>query len=323
MPGVAGSAPSRCSGERREVRLRELEVQAAGMKPFFEKVLVDQGSSWTVFHRRLESFPFEWHYHPEFELTMTLNSVGQRYIGDHIGSYDQGDLILLGPNLPHTWCSREKIEPQRPHEAIVLWFSRDLAHHFIERWPEFASIRRLLEDEASRGVCFSNAVRREAEARILALLDQKPAERLVSLLSTLEFLSEDPERVTLSSASLGNTATDSAQDHGAIDRVLSYLHAHYREELSVAQLASLAHVSMSSFHRLFRRHMRMPLSAYLAQLRIGKACSLLMNTEIPISIVASEAGYYNYANFVRQFEKLKRMTPRQFRTVHTPPAKVA
>ena len=100
------------------------------MKPFFEKVLVDQGSSWTVFHRRLESFPFEWHYHPEFELTMTLNSVGQRYIGDHIGSYDQGDLILLGPNLPHTWCSREKIEPQRPHEAIVLWFSRDLAHHY-------------------------------------------------------------------------------------------------------------------------------------------------------------------------------------------------
>jgi YesN/AraC family two-component response regulator len=69
--------------------------------------------------------------------------------------------------------------------------------------------------------------------------------------------------------------------------------------------------------------MRMPLSAYLAQLRIGKACSLLMNTEIPISIVAGAAGYYNYANFVRQFEKLKRMTPRQFRTVYAPPAKVA
>ena len=105
------------------------------MKPFFEKVLIDQGSSWTVFHRRLESFPFEWHYHPEFELTMTLNSLGQRYIGDHIGSYGHEDLILLGPNLPHTWCSREKIEPGRPHEAIVLWFSRDLVHHFIERWP--------------------------------------------------------------------------------------------------------------------------------------------------------------------------------------------
>jgi AraC-like DNA-binding protein len=256
-------------------------------------------------------------------LTMTLNSVGQRYIGDHIGSYDHGDLILMGPNLPHTWCSQAKIEPQRPHEAIVLWFSRDLARHFIERWPEFASIRRLLEDEASRGVCFSNAVRREAEGRILALLDQKPADRLVGLLSTLKLLSDDRERVSLSSASLGNTALDSALDHGAIDRILSYLHARYREEVSVAQLASRAHVSTSSFHRLFKRHMRMPLSAYLAHLRIGKACSLLMNTEIPISIVASEAGYYNYANFVRQFEKLKGMTPRRFRTVHGPAPKVA
>ena len=84
------------------------------MKPFFEKVLVDQGSSWTVFHRRLESFPFEWHYHSEFELTMTLNSLGQRYIGDHIGSYGHEDLILLGPNLPHTWCSAERIDPHRP-----------------------------------------------------------------------------------------------------------------------------------------------------------------------------------------------------------------
>jgi AraC-like DNA-binding protein len=293
------------------------------MKPFFEKVLVDQGSSWTVFHRRLESFPFEWHYHPEFELTMTLNSVGQRYIGDHIGSYGNGDLILLGPNLPHTWCSQEKIEARRPHEAIVLWFSRDLAHHLIERWPEFAAIRRLLEDEAACGVCFSQEVRRVAEGKILGLIDQKPAERLLGLLSTLHLLSLDRERVTLSASSLGSTALDPAQDHAAIDRILSYLHAHYREEISVADLASRAHVSASSFHRLFKRHVRMPLSAYLAQLRIGKACSLLMNTEIPISIVASEAGYYNYANFVRQFEKLKGMTPRQFRTVHAPAPKVA
>ena len=293
------------------------------MKPFFEKVLVDQGSSWTVFHRRLESFPFEWHYHPEFELTMTLNSVGQRYIGDHIGSYGNGDLILLGPNLPHTWCSQEKIEARRPHEAIVLWFSRDLAHHLIERWPEFAAIRRLLEDEAACGVCFSQEVRRVAEGKILGLIDQKPAERLLGLLSTLHLLSLDRERVTLSASSLGSTALDPAQDHAAIDRILSYLHAHYREEISVADLASRAHVSASSFHRLFKRHVRMPLSAYLAQLRIGKACSLLMNTEIPISIVASEAGYYNYANFVRQFEKLKGMTPRQFRTVHASAPKVA
>ena len=297
------------------------------MKPFFEKVLVNQGSSWTLFHRRLESFPFEWHYHPEFELTITLNSLGQRYIGDHIGSYGHQDLILLGPNLPHTWCSREKIEASRPHEAIVLWFSRDLAHHLIERWPEFAVTRRLLKDEAPRGVCFSGETRRAAETKILALLDQPPADRLLGLMSILNFLAGDSERVTLSSSSLGNNPSDAAphaaQDSAAIDRVLSHLHAHYREEISVAELSARAHVSVSSFHRLFKRHMRMPLSAYLAHLRIGKACSLLMNTEMPISIVASEAGYYNYANFVRQFEKLKRMTPRQFRTMHAPAAKVA
>jgi len=298
------------------------------MKPFFEKVLIDQGSSWTVFHRCLEAFPFEWHYHPEFELTMTLNSLGQRYIGDHIGSYGHEDLILLGPNLPHTWCSREKIEDSRPHQAIVLWFSRDVTHNLIERWPEFAAIRSLLKNEAPRGVCFSEVVRRESGRKILALLEQPPADRLLGLLSILNFLAADTERVTLSSSALGNTTSEAASNGAphlaktgaAIDRVLSYLHAHYREEISVSELASRAHVSLSGFHRLFKRHMRMPVSAYVAHLRIGKACSLLMNSEIPIAIVASEAGYYNYANFVRQFEKLKRMTPSRFRILHAPTA---
>ncbi len=142
------------------------------MKPFFEKVVVDQGSSWTLFDRQLETFPFEWHYHPEFELTLTLNSLGQRYIGDHIGDYEDSDLVLLGPNLPHSWCSQKKIDFDRPHRAIVLWFSKDLIRHLIEPWTEFGGIRRLLIQQSPRGVLFSPAFRRKAAERISELLNE-------------------------------------------------------------------------------------------------------------------------------------------------------
>src|SRR6478752_7549547 len=93
------------------------------MKPFLERLALPDGASWATLNRRLDGeIPFQWHHHPEFELTLTLNSRGQRFIGDHIGSYDDGDLVLVGPNLPHSWCSAAKIEEAAPHVALVMWF---------------------------------------------------------------------------------------------------------------------------------------------------------------------------------------------------------
>jgi AraC-like DNA-binding protein len=57
----------------------------------------------------------------------------------------------------------------------------------------------------------------------------------------------------------------------------------------------------------------MTVGAYLAQLRVGNACALLMNTQKPISVIADEVGYNNLANFNRQFKALKNKTPREFR----------
>jgi mannose-6-phosphate isomerase-like protein (cupin superfamily) len=85
------------------------------MKPLLEKVTPPDGASWAWLDRRLDdAIPFQWHHHPEFELTLTLNSVGQRFIGDHIGEYGDGDLVLIGPNLPHTWASRAKRDVALP-----------------------------------------------------------------------------------------------------------------------------------------------------------------------------------------------------------------
>lgn len=78
------------------------------MKPYRERVVLDPGSSICTLNRRLDNgIPFQWHHLPEFELTLTLNSRGQRFVGDHVAEYDHGDLVLLGPNLPHTVLARE------------------------------------------------------------------------------------------------------------------------------------------------------------------------------------------------------------------------
>src|SRR5688572_15697069 len=132
------------------------------MRPLFEKVTVPPGASWALLNRRLEGgIPFQWHYHPEFELTLTLNSRGQRYIGDSIARYDDGDLVLLGPNLPHTWCSAERLDASHPHIALVMWFTEAWAENVTGTLAEMRPVAPLLK-RAGRGIAFSEGAAQAA-----------------------------------------------------------------------------------------------------------------------------------------------------------------
>ncbi|MEP0321858.1 AraC family transcriptional regulator [Bauldia litoralis] len=282
------------------------------MRPLFEKVTVPEGVSWALLDRRLdEGIPFQWHYHPEFELTLTLNSRGQRYVGDSIASYDDGDLALLGPNLPHTWCSAERIDPAHPHHAVVMWFTEDWASAITGSLAEMHGVRPLLA-EAGRGVVFSREAAETARPIIATIPDRPPADRLLRLMEVLALLATDDARRPIAGPGSDRQAVASP-DQPRIERVLDHLHAHYREPVSVAALAEVAALSPSGFHRLFRRHTRLTVTAYVAQLRIGQACALLVNTSQPIAHVAEAVGYANLANFNRQFRATKGMTPRDFR----------
>lgn len=287
------------------------------MQPLFEKVTVSQGASWALLDRRLEEgIPFEWHYHPEFELTLTLNSRGQRYIGDSVAPYDDGDLVLLGPNLPHTWYSTSRHDPSQPHHAVVIWFTENWAATLVDTLPEMLPMRLLLAG-AGRGFAFSSAGKAAVRPLIEAIPELAPAERLVRLMEVLVKLSADTDRTSIAAPGSDSLKT-SSPDQLRIERVLDYIHAHYREPISVGTLAGVAALSSSGFLRLFRRHTKLTVGAYLAQLRIGQACAILVNTERPVAHVAEAVGYANLSNFNRRFRAAKGMTPREFRRSFVP-----
>src|ERR1700710_2798240 len=137
------------------------------MKPFLEKLQPPDGASWAWLDRQLDDgIPFQWHHHPEFELTLTLNSRGQRFIGDHIGAYDDGDLVLIGPNLPHTWVSRDRVA-DGPHVARVMWFHPDWAVALGATLVELRPVTALLW-RARTGLAFSTDIAAAARPRIAA-----------------------------------------------------------------------------------------------------------------------------------------------------------
>ncbi len=264
-----------------------------------------------MLNRRLDDgIPFQWHHHPELELTLTLNSRGERFIGDHIGIYDDGDLVLVGSNLPHTWCSAEKIDGQQPHVALVFWFRPEWVEALDATLTELAAARAMLT-AASAGLKFSPDFAAQARPLIEAAFTQAPEERLLSVIRILTLLARDTAAKPLSSTLAVPTAGQG--DRARLDRVLDHIHLHYAEKLPVVVLAGIAALSPSGLHRLFGRHLHTSISDYVMRLRIGEACALLSGTDRPIAHIAGEVGYVSLANFNRQFKVLKMRTPRDYR----------
>lgn len=292
------------------------------IKPFRELLSTEPESSLSRLNRRLDdSIPFQWHHHPEYELTLTLNSRGQRFIGDHVGAYDDGDLVLIGPNLPHTWHSREKIAPETPHIALVIWFGPDLAEKLTHNLPEFRAIQAMLQ-RAGRGLLFSPTTSLTIRPRFETLFACPPAERLLTLLAVLHQLAaNDAEPLATISPLLKPTreTREGRKSLDRIDRILTHIHTHYTRALTLDELAGVAALSHSALHRLFLKHTGKTISTYLTHMRVGEACARLSGSTQPISLIADAVGYTSLANFNRQFLALKGMTPRAYRRLFALP----
>ncbi|MGD9912908.1 MAG: helix-turn-helix domain-containing protein [Rhizobiaceae bacterium] len=281
------------------------------MKPVLERVPPPGDASWPMLNRRLDDgIPFQWHHHPEFELTLTLNSRGQRFIGDHIGAYDDGDLVLIGPNLPHTWSSTGKVDPSSPHVALVMWFRAEWAAALCQSFVEMRGVEAVLA-RAGAGLLFSEAAASAARPLIETLFAEAADERLASLIRVLALLARDRNAEPLASRALD--PAPAGADRSRIDRVLDHIHLNYAGGVSMQELAEVAALSVSGLHRLFARHTHTSVSDYLMRLKIGEACALLSATSKPIAHVAHAVGYASLANFNRQFKAMKGMTPRAYR----------
>lgn len=280
------------------------------MRPKCEKILPSENASWRYWFYEQDDIPFYWHYHQEYELCLILNSQGQRYIGDQIADYGNLDLVLLGPKLPHTWCSEELITP-RKHISHVAQLPKSWIES-LATLPDLIPLIDLLE-KSKFGVEFSQ----QTAQKVLVYFEDiaKKADglsRLINLIKILHLLVEDDE----ASLICGYNYTpliclDNATEK--IDKVIAYIHKYYTEDLHAEQMAGLIHMSTNHFHAFFKRQTKQTFTELINKLRIGKACSLLINNDLPIAMVAELCGFKNLSNFNRRFEQLKACTPRQFR----------
>ena len=282
------------------------------MKALFEKLMFNEQSSLLVRRFDLPYFDSPWHYHPEYELTYIVNSHGQRFIGDHVEPFGAGDLVLIGPDLPHFWRNDEDYYQRnstRKAESIVIQFPIAFADRGLAAVPEAEAVRQLLE-RARYGLRFSSAVSLRTAVSLERLPEQTGLTQLLSLLAILNQLATDKTAHLL--ASDGYQLAPGAADTERMKRVLEFMLAHFRTEIRIEQIASIAGMAPAAFCRYFKNRTRKTFVEYLNELRIGHARKLLTNIDLSVGQIGLECGFNNSSHFHRQFKLNTGMTPFQY-----------
>jgi AraC-like DNA-binding protein len=281
------------------------------VQPDLELVHIRKGESFAAW---THGYPFRtvrWHYHPEFEIHLVVATSGRFYIGDHIGRFSPGQLIMTGPNLPQNWIS--EIEPDEivPARSLVIQFTERFISESVAAMVEMEAIAPLLE-RSHRGLLFDMATSRTVRPLIEQLIEARGLKRLSLFWDILDVLASAPEPEVLASLSYELDLTNI--NESGINRAIAHLREHLTDDIDERDLAGLVGHSPSSFSRAFKRHTGTTLVRYKNQLRVDLAClALTTRPEVKIAEICYETGFSNLSNFNRHFQKLKGMSPSQFR----------
>lgn len=286
------------------------------MKPSYLKILHDNGTSFLV---RKDIAPF-WYgnllYHPEFELMTVLEGTGTRFIGDSIANFKPGEIILLGSNLPHMWHSDDIYFQNNPElfcKSIVVQFRDDfLGTSFFEA-PEIQDIKLFFE-RTHQGLCITGAT--SEIIRELMFTMSNEASRFHRLLMLFEILhklanAQAKDLSPIASRGFVNDYTD--MDAYRINEIYNYVLKHYNKKIELDEIASVANISSNSFCRYFKTKTRNTFTAFLLEVRIGKACKMIIEDQHNIAQICYQTGFQNLSNFNKQFKKIMNMTPLEYK----------
>lgn len=278
------------------------------MKAILEKIPHDRNRSFVCFQYQGARFVCPFHYHPEIELTRIVGSSGHRYVGDHVGRFAPGDLVLLGSDLPHAYINDAKVSG--PAQSMVLQFMPTCLGPDFFQLGEMRAVRRLLE-RSRAGLSFHGRTRDKAGALMAQLVGLDGFARLAAFLHILEVLAHSREfRVLASPAYSPSLALYQGE---RINRVCELVTRKFKEGVTQSEAARIARMSPPSFSRFFRRATNRTFRSFLNQVRIGHASQLLLETDRTVAEVCYESGFGNLSNFNRQFLKLRKISPRAYR----------
>ncbi len=277
-------------------------------KASFEKVTPQEGSSFNVFHYKTPFVPYggRWHFHPEYEIVYLPYGKGRRFIGTKISQYTDGDLVLLGPNIPHN-CFNVGYESDS-YEEYVIQFNGEDIKEACKFFKEFEGVETLLT-MANTGLSVITNKKHQIGEEIRAMIGLSPLERLLKLFKVLKQFSE----ISYESLNARQYLTLSVTQTERVKGVYEIIQAKYHTNISTREVAKQIGMTESSFCRFFMKSTGKTFKQALTEVRIQNACNLLVNTDATITNIAYDCGFNSLSLFNRLFKRIIDHTPKVYR----------
>jgi AraC-like DNA-binding protein len=255
------------------------------------------------------------HFHPELELTLILEGSGRRLVGRQVSNFEAGDLVLLGPNLPHTWSGNDPTTPHEMSRSIVIQFKEHFAGEQFWHIPEMAAIRTLFQ-RAQSGLLIKGKTRDKVARNMVSGIQNTPFEKMLQLVDTLHCIATSDETELIDHHF--TNYLPSGVESERFQKVYSYLMEHYREDISLEKIAAIANLTPTSFCRFFKKITRKTFVDALTEFRLKHACQLLSSSENSISDICFESGFGNISYFNEEFKKSLGRSPMRYRKMFIP-----
>lgn len=279
------------------------------MRPQLLKVSKGPDKSFSVRRDLVPHINNRWHYHCEVELIHFKKGEGTQFIGDSIQRFKAGDVVLVGPNLPHYWRFDDHYFDENAGESADIRVS-----HFDEKFwgtqfldlPENANIKSVLE-KAKRGLQVTGRCSQIVGNILEELTEAEGPQRLILLMNALSAIANCKQLVTLSSIGFKPDLVETEKDR--INAIYEYSIKNFKRKIQLEEIAEVANISPNSFCRYFKSRTRKTYSQFLIELRVGHACKLLIENNQCIKRLCYESGFNNFTSFHKYFKLITGKSP--------------
>ena len=212
-----------------------------------------------------------WHFHSEFQISYIIHGKGTRFIGDHVATFEEGDLIFTGPNVPHLWRSDAAYFEKNSlleTRGIALYFDHLLLSKTLLSKIEFHKINRLVS-KSLKGISFYGNTRKTIEKLLLNIADEKGFKRIIRLLEILDIMADSNEYYLLASPAYKNMFK--RDDTEKMQKVYNYVMTNFNSTISLDEVAAIVNMTTTSFCRYFKPRANKTFTKFVNEIRIGNA----------------------------------------------------
>ena len=248
----------------------------------------------------------KWHYHPEIELVYVNNGSGKRQVGLNLSNYNDGLLILVGSNLPHTGFT-DYFDDER--KEVVIQFKENFLGDSLKEVFEFKNIFNLLKT-SKKGIAFEGDIKKKIGLAMLGLQYETSFQKVITLITILNDLSRSKNYEILN---ISNYNINGINENERIRKAVNFIKDNYKKEVSLENVAKEVHMTVPSFCRYFKSQTNKTFIQFLIEYRINNALKLLIQSDKDIKNICYECGFNNYSHFNRSFKKINLISPSDYR----------